>query len=66
MSDRQEIDRLRSRLQWERAGPLASLSSQATDVLIARLWALVEWLRGQGKAVSVRHRDVDRRGISDV
>jgi UPF0042 nucleotide-binding protein len=27
---------------------------------------LAEWLRGQGKAVSVRHRDVDRRGISDV
>ncbi len=27
---------------------------------------LASWLRGQGRAVSVRHRDMDRRGVSDV
>ena len=33
----QEIDRLRRRLGWEAGGPLAQVSTQATDTLVAVL-----------------------------
>jgi hypothetical protein len=40
----EEIDRLKSRLQWE-AGPLTDLSRQGVDALIASLGALAARLR---------------------
>ena len=36
MAENEEIDRLKRRLSWEGAGPLAELSNRATDALTAR------------------------------
>ncbi len=43
-----EIDRLKSRLQWE-AGPLTDLSSRGLDAGIAGLSAFAAWLRESAK-----------------
>ena len=50
----QELDRLKSRLQWE-AGPFADLSSRGLDALIAGLGAL---------AAQLRHTTADRPLVS--
>lgn len=44
----QEIDRLKSRLQWE-AGPLAAISSRSLDSAIAGVGAFTAWLRENAK-----------------
>lgn len=45
----QEIDRLRRRLGWEAGGPLAQISTQATDALVAILGSAVSWMRHSGE-----------------
>jgi hypothetical protein len=50
MAENEEIDRLKRRLSWEGAGPLAELSNQATDALTARGRAFVSWVREMGEA----------------
>ena len=45
MAENEEIDRLKRRLNWEGAGPLAELSNRATDALTARGRAFVSWVR---------------------
>ena len=49
MEHREEIDRLKTRLQWESGGPLAHLANEATDALTARAAALAEWVRGSAE-----------------
>ena len=41
----EEIDRLKSRLQWESGGPLAHLADQAVDAIASRAKALAAWVR---------------------
>ena len=45
MTENEEIDRLKRRLNWEGAGPLADLSNQAMDALTARGQAFASWVR---------------------
>ena len=45
----QEIDRLRRRLGWEAGGPLAQVSTQATDTLVAIFGYAVSWMRQSGE-----------------
>ena len=45
----QEIDRLRRRLGWEAGGPLAQVSTQATDTLVSILSSAVSWIRQSGE-----------------
>jgi hypothetical protein len=45
MEPREEIDRLKTRLQWESGGPLAHLAGEATDALAARARVLADWVR---------------------
>ena len=45
----QEIDRLRRRLNWEAGGPLATISNQATNVLVSIFGAVVSWIRRSGE-----------------
>ena len=49
MAENEEIDRLKRRLSWEGAGPLAELSNQAADALTARGRAFVSWVREMGE-----------------
>jgi hypothetical protein len=49
MIKEEEIDRLKSRLQWEKAGPLTDLSSRGLDALIAGFGALAAQLRESTK-----------------
>ena len=44
MAGNEEIDRLKTRLNWE-AGPLVELSNRATDALTTRGRALASWVR---------------------
>jgi hypothetical protein len=44
-----EIDRLRRRLGWEAGGPLAQVSTQATDTLVSILGYAVSWMRQSGE-----------------
>jgi len=44
-----DIDRLKSRLQWEQGGPLADLSSQGLNALIAGFGALAWVVRRQAE-----------------
>ena len=48
-SAEQEIDRLRRRLSWEAGGPLAEISAQATDGLVAMLGSALSLLRRSGQ-----------------
>jgi hypothetical protein len=45
----QEIDRLRRRLGWEAGGPLAQVSTQATDTLVSILGSAASWMRRSGE-----------------
>ena len=45
----QEIDRLRRRLGGEAGGPLAQVSTQATDTLVAIFGYAVSWMRQSGE-----------------
>jgi hypothetical protein len=45
----QEIDRLRRRLGWEAGGPLAQVSTQGTDTLVAIFGYAVSWMRQSGE-----------------
>jgi hypothetical protein len=45
----QEIDRLRRRLGWEAGGPLAQVSTQATDTLVSILGSAISWMRRSGE-----------------
>jgi hypothetical protein len=45
----QEIDRLRRRLGWKSGGPLAQVSTQATDTLVSILGYAVSWMRQSGE-----------------
>jgi hypothetical protein len=48
-SAEQEIDRLRWRLSWEAGGPLAEISAQVMDGLVAMLGSALSWLRQSGQ-----------------
>ena len=45
----EEIDRLKSRLQWESGGPLAQLANQAVGTFVSRAEALAVWVRERGE-----------------
>ena len=45
MAENEEIDRLKRRLDWEGAGPLAELSNRTISALTARGRAFGSWLR---------------------
>jgi hypothetical protein len=45
MERHEEIDRLKTRLQWDSLGPLAHLASEATDALATRATTLADWVR---------------------
>ena len=45
MDRSEEIDRLNSRLHWERGGPLAPIADQAVDAFASRVEALLAWVR---------------------
>jgi hypothetical protein len=45
MAETEEVDRLKRRLHWEGADPLAELSNQAMDAMTARGRAFASWLR---------------------
>jgi len=45
MERSKEIDRLNSRLHWERGGPLAPIADQAVDAFASRVEALLAWVR---------------------
>ena len=45
MAENEEVDRLKRRLDWEGAGPLAELSNRTISALTARGRALGSWLR---------------------
>ncbi len=45
----QEIDRLRRRLGWEAGGPLAQVSTRATDTLVSLVRSAVSWMRQSGE-----------------
>ena len=45
MAEKEEVDRLKRRLDWEGAGLLAELSNRTISALTARGRALGSWLR---------------------
>jgi hypothetical protein len=45
MAESEELDRLKRRLTWEGAEPLAQLSSRATHALMARGGEFISWVR---------------------
>jgi hypothetical protein len=45
MEQREEIDRLKSRLHWESGGPLAHLANQAVDAFASTGKTLAAWVR---------------------
>ena len=45
MAETEEIDRLKRRLHWEGAEPLAELSNQAMDAVTTRARAFASWVR---------------------
>ena len=45
-----EINRLKTRLQWDSGGPLTPLAAEATDALAARAGAFVDWVRENAHA----------------
>jgi hypothetical protein len=49
MERNEEIDRLKTRLQWESGGPLAPLADQAVGALVSRTAALAAWVRERGE-----------------
>ena len=45
MTENEEVDRLRRRLQWEGAGPITKLSNRAMCAMTARGRAFASWVR---------------------
>jgi len=45
MIENEEVDRLKRRLQWEGAGPIAELSNRAIDAMTTQGSGLVSWVR---------------------
>ena len=45
MAENEEIDRLKRRLNWEGAGPLAELSNRTMDAMTTRGQAAASWVR---------------------
>jgi len=45
MEHHEEIDRLKSRLQWEGGGPLSHLASQAVNASVSTVEILAGWVR---------------------
>lgn len=45
MTENEEVDRLKRRLQWEGAGPTAELSNRAIDAMTKQGSGLVSWVR---------------------
>jgi hypothetical protein len=45
MAESEELDRLKRRLTWEGAEPLAQLSRRATHALMARGEEFISWVR---------------------
>ena len=45
MIESEEADRLKRRLNWERAGPVAELSNRTMDTMTARGQAFAGWVR---------------------
>ena len=45
MIENEEVDRLKRRLKWEGAGPLAELSNRTMDALTTRGQAIASWVR---------------------
>lgn len=45
MDRHEEVDRLKTRLQWESGGPLASLADQAVDASLSRAGTLAACVR---------------------
>jgi hypothetical protein len=45
MAQREEIDRLKTRLHWESGGPLAQLANQAVGTLISTAGSLADRVR---------------------
>ena len=49
MAENEEIDRLKRRLSWEGAAPLAELSNRTLDALTTRGAAFASWMREMGE-----------------
>jgi hypothetical protein len=45
MAENDEVDRLKRRLNWEGVGPLADLTNQTADALVARVGEFATWVR---------------------
>ena len=45
MAGIEEVDRLKRRLHWESAGPIAELSNRTIDAITARGREFASWLR---------------------
>jgi hypothetical protein len=45
MERHEEIDRLKSRLQWESGGPLSLLATQTVDASVGTVESLAGWVR---------------------
>ena len=45
MIENEEVDRLKRRLNWEGAGPLAELSNRTVDAMAIRGQAVASWVR---------------------
>jgi hypothetical protein len=45
MTENEEVDRLKRRLNWEGAGPLAELSNRTIDAMTTRGQAVASWVR---------------------
>ena len=45
MTENEEVDRLKRRLNWEGAGPLAELSNRTIDAVTTRGQAVASWVR---------------------
>lgn len=49
MVENTDVDRLKRRLTWEGAGPIADLSNRATDTLMEKSRAFAGWVREMGE-----------------
>ena len=49
MVENTEIDRLKRRLTWQGAAPIADLSNRATDTMLARSREFADWVREMGE-----------------
>ena len=49
MAENDEVDRLKRQLNREGIGPLADLTNQAADALVARIGTFATWVREMGE-----------------